>query len=138
MKHRKKEGVNTARVKVRFGIYAKKLDFDMISEMLNMKPTNIMLAENIKIIDFQEDGWEYISGYEESTDINIQIEKAILPFLDKIAYIKDISIIFNANIQISVLIRAKSRKFYPYLALTGKNIKHMSELNVDLFDIDIF
>lgn len=138
MKYRKNEIVNNTRVKAQFGIYAKKLDFDIISEMLSLKPTNLMLAENIKVKEFQEDGWEYIYGYEESTDINIQVKKVILPFIDKTEDIKYICNMFNANIQLSVLIRAKSRKYYPYLALNGENIRRMAELNVDLFDIDIF
>ncbi len=129
---------NNIQVKVVFGIYANKLDFDFISKELNIKPTEIQLAQSIKIKEFQEDGWVYILPYEESNDINIQVKKVLCAFDNKDNIIKMICAKFKANIYISIRVKRKTWKDYPKLSLSKENLCKMAELNVECFDIDLF
>lgn len=122
-------------VKADFFFSAKKLDFDYISDMLGTQPKKITLAKNIKLQEFQLDSWSYYCDYEISTDINVQIEKVLLPFLDKDSEIKKICEKFNAQLQLTVFI--DTNNIVPWLALTGKNIRRMANLGVETFDIDI-
>lgn len=123
-------------VKASFFFTASRLDFDYITRLLKITPTEIQFAKNIKLKEYQKDSWAYSCDYEKSSDINIQVEKVLLPFVGKAKAIKEICEKFDAQVQISVYI--ESGAINPWIALIGKNIIEMAKLNIDCFDIDIF
>lgn len=127
---------NMSEVKASFIFNAAKLDFDYITQLLKISPTEIQLAESIKIKEFQRDSWIYSCGYEKSTDINVQVEKVLLPFVNKAKEINEICDKFNAKVQVSVYIEVGRTN--PWIALMGENISQMARLNVYCFDIDMY
>ena len=57
---------NIPKVKVKFYISSTKLDFDRVTEILNLKPNKILLKETSIMEEFSYDCWVFESGYKKT------------------------------------------------------------------------
>ena len=99
------QDIITNYVLAEFYIYGKELDFKKISQIMNVSNPKTIEKDKIKVEEFSYDYWSFDTDYEQSEDINIQLNKILQHIENKCDNINYIKRIYNAECGFSIVIK---------------------------------
>ncbi|MBU7008837.1 DUF4279 domain-containing protein [Phosphitispora fastidiosa] len=126
-------------IKVEFRMLGENFNPELISDRLNLKPDEKWeKGEIIKNKDIRRkySCWIISTGYEESLDVNNQLEQILGLIYDKKAILQEISKQFGLDYRFDVIINIEANE-KPAIYLSKDVIGFANDINAE-FDIDLF
>lgn len=96
-----------------FSINGDNLDIADVTEKMGLKPTDIHLKGQLtknKKNTYKETSWSISTKYEESYDINIQLERLMALIENKVNYILEIKQKYKVNILFMIVVNIKNNE----------------------------
>lgn len=127
-------------IMVEFSIIGDIFPENVVTEKLSLKPSGYYVkGEKIKNLTSQrrkETCWFLSSGYEESLDINEQLEKIIDMIKNKVSDLKELKEMFELEYKFFIVINIKQNQT-PAVYLSSNFIKFAYDIEAE-FDFDLY
>ena len=125
-----KQDVLNNSININFYICASNLDFTDIDILLNVKERKTRSKESFPFEGFAKDYWSIETGYQQSNDLNVQIDQIVLILANKIETINKICKKYNAVCGFCIIIKCENRKrILPAIYLEKEFISLAAQLN---------
>lgn len=127
-------------VKVEFSIFGDEINPEVITSTLKIKPTRQWLkGDHIRNDLFRKEScWEISTEYEESYDINDQLDKIIDRISDKESEIHSLLKTYNAECKFEIVIQIENNE-KPAMYITRERITFLNDIRASIdFDLYIY
>lgn len=128
-------------IMVEFSIYGDKFEPDDITEQLDILPCETYLKgeliKNGKIVR-KETSWSINTGYENSYDINEQLEKIVMLLESKTDKLVNLKNSFNLNMLFMIVIKIENKEI-PAMYFKRKFLSFLNKIGAEVgFDTYIY
>lgn len=133
--------MNKTNVMVEFTIVGDEFDPHLITEKLKIKPTQYWIkGEQVRgrneKIKRKETSWIISTGYEESLDINEQLEKIVELIKDKKTILKKLEMESNLEYIFGIVVNVENNE-KPAMYFNRKFIEFANNINAEFY-IDLY
>lgn len=140
--------MNTTHVMVYFSLFGNQFPIDCVTEILEIKPTNtyqkgdgIVRPHNSNVSSTKthyrkETVWEVSTDYQESNDVNEQLDQILKLLKNKANIINRLKVDYHLECRFSIVIIIENG-YTPSFQLTNEQITFANSINAE-FDIDLY
>jgi len=122
-------------VMVEFYMVGDEFDVDIVSSLLQIKPTETRQKEDFPIKEFAKVEWSISTNYQESKAISCQFERLLAQLSSKHEIINKIKSTYNLECGFNVVIKIINDE-QPEMVLTRECINFASKINAEIgFDL---
>ena len=115
-----------------FYICAQELDFEKINSLLNISKYKIKTKDSFLLKDFSKDYWSFDTGYEESEDINIQLNTIYDEIRHKYIEINKLKKLFDAETGFVITIKQEKEGLLPAVYFEKEFIQFAASIGADI------
>lgn len=129
------------RVRVYFSIFGDTFPLEHVTEKLGISPTNTyrkgdIIPNRSRTLLRKETSWDLDTGYQESRDVNEQLQQIINQLRNKVPIISEIKNIYSVECKFFIVVEIEEGKT-PGLYLDREVINFASNIEAE-FDIDLY
>lgn len=140
--------MDNTQVMVYFSLYGGKFPIEQVTRTLGIKPTNTYQKGDPIVRDLNENvistgnhyrletAWELSTGYQESFDVDEQIEQIIGPLKNKASAINKLKEEYGLECGFSIVIKMENG-YTPGFHLSTEQMEFANSIKAD-FDIDLY
>ena len=115
-----------------FYICAPELEFEKINSFLNIAEYKIRSKDSFPVKEFAKDYWSSDTGYEQSENINIQIEKIYNRIKSKADEINIIKNLFSAEVGFVITVKQNEDGILPAIYFEKEFIRFAATIGADV------
>jgi len=125
-------------VVVSFTLGGKDFDVDHVTQMLETQPTYCRTKNEVlgngRLFGYTK--WGTLTQREESTDVEIQVNKAIAPFLDKASLLNQLRLECEAEWQLTIVVYVEEDE-PPFMGFTREQMRFLGSIEAEV-DFDFY
>mgnify|MGYP002517970090 FL=1 len=123
-------------VSVEMYIEGKELDFDDITSVLKIEPTEIFEKERIRVKEYAADSWAYAIDFRECYDIADMLYELKDIFEHKCDEINALAKKYDAVVGINILMTRDEFRYMPIVCVPGDIVEFLGKISCQLaFDL---
>lgn len=129
------------KVRVYFSLFGDTFPLDYVTEKLGITPSNTyrkgdIIPNRSATLFRKETSWDLDTGYQESLDVNEQLQQIITPLRKKVSIINEIKKIYSVECKFFIVVEIEEGNT-PGLYLDTAVINFASNIEA-AFDIDLY